>query len=221
MLGLLMTTKLPLLFGSADTFAYAPTSLYYRPDSSLPWHNISSGAAASSGYQPEAMSPAEYRAHHLYGVTAALGSLLFASSVFIFLRKVRGAHHAVIMFNFGWVAIIETSLLTALLDGFTLPRTHFEWYLIVLLAVFSFFGQLLMTRALQLDLAGPVAIVRATTDIALAFIWQVVIFRQPPDLWSVMGALLVSSCIALISLRKWLNTVPEVQRPRWWNYCFH
>lgn len=127
-----------------------------------------------------------------------------------------GAHHAVIMFNFGWVAMIETTVLTSVLNGFSLPANPFEWYLIVILAVFSFCGQILLTRSLQLEQAGPVSVVRATTDIALAFLWQIIIFRETPDMWSIFGALLVSSCILLTSLRKWVLSLPD--NSRWKDY---
>jgi hypothetical protein len=42
----------------------------------------------------------------------------------------------------------------------------------VLLAVFSFAGQILLTMALQREQAGPVAIARSA-DVVFAFIWQV------------------------------------------------
>lgn len=42
----------------------------------------------------------------------------------------------------------------------------------VLLAIFSFAGQILLTMALQREQAGPVAIARSA-DIVFAFIWQV------------------------------------------------
>lgn len=116
------------------------------------------------------------------------------------------------MFNFGWVAMIETLIITTVVSGFSLPANPFEWYLIVILAVFSFCGQILLTRSLQIEQAGPVSVVRATTDIALAFLWQVIIFHENPDLWSIFGALLVSSCIVLTSLRKWVLSLPEHSR---------
>lgn len=116
------------------------------------------------------------------------------------------------MFNFGWVAILETAVITSLMNGFSLPRNEFEWYLIVVLSVFSFCGQLLLTRSLQLEQAGPVSIVRATTDIVLAFLWQIIIFRESPDFWSVIGAMLVFGCIVLVSLRKWLMSLPDHSR---------
>ncbi|KAI2805208.1 hypothetical protein BLOT_004200 [Blomia tropicalis] len=212
MIGLMMTTKLPFLFDGDSTLLFPSSSYYMYSKSSANYTPISllSVNRSHPNLKPFMQEPLEsIRLHHFYGVLAAMSSLIFASAVFIFIRKAKGAHHAVIMFNFGWVAMIETTVLTSVLNGFSLPANPFEWYLIVILAVFSFCGQILLTRSLQLEQAGPVSVVRATTDIALAFLWQIIIFRETPDMWSIFGALLVSSCILLTSLRKWVLSLPD------------
>lgn len=147
--------------------------------------------------------------NYVRGVLAALSSTFFAASVYIILRKAKSVHHSVIMFNFGAIAIVETGLLTIILDGFSLPATSEEWILIALLMLFSFFGQILLTKSLQLEQAGPVAIVRSATDIVLAFAWQIWFFNQTPNFWSISGAFLVIFCILLTSIRKWVLSLPE------------
>lgn len=256
MIGLMMTTKLPFLFGGDASLMVSPRSSYYLYNQHITAANLTSasnitklvnnsstalvnGSALLGGGLSVAqqtmlkaiIQPPPDKMNHFYGVLAAMSSLVFASAVFIFIRKAKGtflkiliiflikfifvgAHHAVIMFNFGWVAIIETTIITTVFEGFSLPASPFEWYLIVILGVFSFCGQILLTRSLQLEQAGPVSVVRATTDIALAFLWQVLIFKETPDLWSIFGALLVSSCILLTSLRKWVLSLPERSKLR-------
>lgn len=150
-----------------------------------------------------------YNMYHIYGVLAALGSTIFGASVYVVIRKMTGVHHSVIMFNFGWVAIIETSILTAITGTFTAPSCGLGQWLVILLGIFSFLGQTLLTLALKQEHAGPVAIVRAATDIILAFIWQVWFFGEIPDVYSISGAILVSSCVVLISIRKWVMSLPE------------
>ncbi|RWS22677.1 transmembrane protein-like protein, partial [Leptotrombidium deliense] len=49
----------------------------------------------------------------LYGIISACSSTLFGASVFIVLRKLKKAHQSIILFNFGWVAIIETVIIAA------------------------------------------------------------------------------------------------------------
>ncbi|CAG2113945.1 unnamed protein product [Medioppia subpectinata] len=204
MLGLSLTTKLPIIFGSDGDINI--NSQYVN--ASIPSLLVNMTVASDS--RQELL--ANQKLHHIYGVLSALTSTIFASSVFIFIRKAKGAHHSVIMFNFGWVAIVETVIITALMDGFSSPKTGTEWLLIILLGIFSFCGQILLTRSLQLEQAGPVAVVRAATDIALAFVWQLWLFHDVPDMWSIAGALLVTTCIIITSVRKWVMTQPEHSR---------
>lgn len=143
------------------------------------------------------------------GVVAALLSTVFSASVYIVVRKVKGVHHSVIMFNFGWVAILETATIGLLTARFELPRCGLDRWLLVVLGAFSFGGQVLLTRALQLEQAGPVSVVRAAADIVFVFVWQVAFFGEVPDRYTVSGAVLVTSCVLLTGLRKWAITLPE------------
>lgn len=87
----------------------------------------------------------------------------------------------------------------------------------VLLAVFSFAGQILLTMALQHEQAGPVAIARSA-DIVFAFIWQVMFFGEIPSFFSILGALLVTCSVLLTGLRKWVESLPShaIARQRLW-----
>ncbi|UXI14462.1 hypothetical protein NH340_JMT00405 [Sarcoptes scabiei] len=249
MLGLLMTTKMPMIFTSGAFFLPSTTYLGYQyhhqqmhhfhnqhhhnhyhhqfqhspalnslhrnqQNNELRMNSILMNHSSPSSLilQRNLDEQQDQRLYHFYGVITALSSLIFSSLVFIFIRKARDAHHAVIMFNFGWVAILETTIITFVLDGFSMPRNRFEWYLIVVLSVFAFCGQILLTRSLQLEQAGPVSVVRATTDIALAFLWQLIIFKEMPDIWSICGALIVSSCIVLTAMRKWVISLSDHSR---------
>ncbi|CAN7986286.1 unnamed protein product [Ixodes hexagonus] len=144
----------------------------------------------------------------LRGVLAALSSTVFGASVYIVVRKIKGVHHSVIMFNFGWVAILETSAITFAVAKVDPPQCGLDRWLLVLLAVFSFAGQILLTRALQLEQAGPVSVVRAAADIVFVFIWQVIFFGEVPDRYTMSGALLVTTCVLLTGLRKWVLSLP-------------
>lgn len=148
------------------------------------------------------------------GVVAALSSTVFGASVYIVVRKVKGVHHSVIMFNFGWVAILETATISLLTTRLELPRCGLDRWLLVVLGAFSFGGQLLLTRALQLEQAGPVSVVRSAADIVFVFIWQVAFFGEVPDRYTLSGAVLVTVCVLLTGLRKWALTLPESSATR-------
>lgn len=153
-------------------------------------------------------SPIIYTNESIFGLLAALGSLVFSTFRFIVIRKVKSVHHSVIMFNFGWVAIIETMILTAIIG-------HFQWHdcsqglYIIILGVVSFGGQTLLTIALQCELAGPVSTMRAASDIVLAFVWQTVLFHDIPDLFSSMGAVLVCISVIFVGMKKCVSSLPK------------
>lgn len=149
------------------------------------------------------------------GVLAALSSTVFGASVYIVVRKVKGVHHSVIMFNFGWVAILETATISLLTVGqLELPRCGVDRWLLVVLGAFSFGGQVLLTRALQLEQAGPVSVVRSAADIVFVFVWQVAFFGEVPDRYTMSGAVLVTACVLLTGLRKWALTLPDSSATR-------
>ncbi|XP_022658941.1 solute carrier family 35 member G1-like [Varroa destructor] len=151
----------------------------------------------------------------LYGIIAALSSCIFAASVIILLRKLKETDPYVIMFNFGWIAFIITSVATAIIErAVILPKTMLDAGLLLLLALLSFFGQLTLTFSLRSEDAGPVSVMRATVDIMLVFIFQVAFFHEIPDLNTICGVILVVSCVVFTGFRKWATSLPESSNTR-------
>ncbi|CAG9861602.1 unnamed protein product [Phyllotreta striolata] len=143
----------------------------------------------------------------MWGAVAAFSATLFGANAYVLLRALKGIHFAVVMTNFGSFAFVQCLLVTVLLGALCLPPCGLDRYLIVALAVFSFLGQILLTLALQMEQAGPVAIARSS-DIVFAFVWQVMFFNEVPNMFSVGGAVLVLSSVLLIALRKWVLALP-------------
>lgn len=161
--------------------------------------NSSAEEAAAAGVNVE---------NEIYGLASGMGATLIGSMAYIIVRKVKGLHHSVILFNFAWVAIIETTVITGALKGFSLPDCGLSPWLLMILAVLSFYGQLLLTMALQVEEAGIVSVTRSSAEVAFAFLFQIIIFREFPDAWSILGAVLVTSAVLLTSARKWVITLP-------------
>ncbi|CAG2103094.1 unnamed protein product, partial [Medioppia subpectinata] len=149
----------------------------------------------------------------LIGVAFSIGATIVGSSVYVLVRKLRSLHHSVILFNFSLVAITETSVITLFLNDFKLPTNipaiSANAWLMCLVAIFSFYGQLLLTKALQAEEAGLVSIVRASSELIYSFVFQITIFKEIPDKWSVFGAVLVMSSVLMTTARKWIITLPK------------
>ncbi|XP_071532819.1 solute carrier family 35 member G1 [Panulirus ornatus] len=154
-----------------------------------------------------------YTSENWWGAAAAIGGTVVAANVYVILRVLKGLHFSVIMTNFAVVALFLTPVVSWFSGDLCVPRCGNERYLIVAIGVFSFGGQILLTKALQLEQAGPVSIAR-TADVVFAFIWQAIFFQELPDMLSLMGALLVTSCVFLTGLRKWLLSLPDSSATR-------
>lgn len=144
----------------------------------------------------------------LWGAVAAFAATLFGANAYVLLRALKGLHFSVIMTNFGSFALIQTVVVTWSIGALCMPRCGTDRLLVVALALFSFGGQILLTLALQMEQAGPVAIARSA-DIVFAFFWQVLFFNEIPNRYSVGGAILVTSSVLLTGLRKWAVSLPE------------
>ncbi|XP_043521928.1 solute carrier family 35 member G1-like isoform X2 [Frieseomelitta varia] len=136
------------------------------------------------GHTIESLSNGHIKTQHadLWGAVAAFSATLFGANAYVLLRALKGA--------------------------LCLPRCGTDRLLVVALALFSFGGQILLTLALQMEQAGPVAIARSA-DIVFAFFWQVLFFNEIPNPYSVGGAIVVTSSVLLTGLRKWALSLPE------------
>ncbi|BES99300.1 unnamed protein product [Nesidiocoris tenuis] len=171
--------------------------LITRPIAVFGSSGLGAGADASAGTDPD-----------LWGGLSAFVATLFGANAYILLRVLKGIHFSVIMINFGAFALLETLLVSWFLGVLCIPKCGTERLLILALGAFSFGGQILLTKALQLEQAGPVSIARSA-DIVFAFVWQVIFFNESPNVYSVLGAVFVTSSVILVGLRKWAKANPK------------
>ncbi|XP_067619188.1 solute carrier family 35 member G1 [Eurosta solidaginis] len=146
--------------------------------------------------------------YDIWGPVAAISSTLFGANVYILLRTLKGLHFSVIMTNFGAFALIYTFIVCVSIGAICWPACGRDRWLVVVLGIFSFLGQILLTLSLQVEQAGPVAIARCA-DIVFAFIWQIMFFGETPTGFSLLGALLVVSSVILTALKKWALSLPR------------
>ncbi|XP_037929826.1 solute carrier family 35 member G1-like [Teleopsis dalmanni] len=151
--------------------------------------------------------------YDIWGPVAAISSTLFGANVYILLRALKGLHFSVIMTNFGAFALIYTIIVCGTIGAICWPACGRDRWLVVVLGIFSFLGQILLTLSLQVEQAGPVAIARCA-DIVFAFIWQTMFFGETPTGYSLVGAMLVVSSVILTALKKWALSLPRESTAR-------
>lgn len=144
----------------------------------------------------------------LMGLVCGLAAAIVGSLTFIVLRKLKDVHHSVVLFNFAWVASIEMAVITYFMDGYSLPEGGASPWLLMLVGVFSYYAQIMFTKALQVEEAGIVAMFKSSCDLVLAFIFQICLFQKIPDFCTILGSVLVSSAVLFTSFRKYIITLP-------------
>ncbi|CAG2103096.1 unnamed protein product [Medioppia subpectinata] len=131
----------------------------------------------------------------------------------VFLKESCGIFQTIIVMLTMFGVILTTKCLDTFFQPTAHPMSQNSTHFInsttnghLSLGLLSFSGQALMTLALQSEQAGPVAVVRESTDIILSFVFDITLFHIIPDIWSISGATVVFICILLTSFHKWLQS---------------
>ncbi|RLN43832.1 hypothetical protein BBJ28_00006081 [Nothophytophthora sp. Chile5] len=141
------------------------------------------------------------------GSWIAIGSALLGAIgqafVFISVRKLKGIHFMVIVHYFMLFSMIGSLTYIALVQrqAFVVPSTPAVWGAVIGSGVFTFVGQLLLTKGFQLEKAGIASVMRYL-DVVFVFIWDYLLLGEHINYWSVVGAVIICSCAAVIALRK-------------------
>lgn len=147
-------------------------------------------------------NPAKSSWINIVGIFCGACAAMLNALAFIVMRQLKHVHYSVTVFWFSSVLTIFGAVLTVALDGFTLPDTWLTIFQSLGIGLCGFLGQVLLTKALQLENAGPVAVAR-TLDIVLSFFYQITFLHDTPDVYSYVGSALVVACVLLTAFRRW------------------
>ncbi|XP_015262104.1 PREDICTED: solute carrier family 35 member G1-like [Gekko japonicus] len=140
---------------------------------------------------------------HLKGTIVALISAICASSAFVIIRKVgKSVHYLLTIWYYAIVGLIICIITLFVLDSWSLPYCGRDRFLLILIGLFGFCGQICLTKALQIEKAGPVAVMK-TMAVVFAFIFQIIFLNTFPTWWSFGGALCVVASSTGTVLWKW------------------
>jgi drug/metabolite transporter (DMT)-like permease len=135
---------------------------------------------------------------------ALLGAFLSACAYVSVRRLTRSNHPLVIVFAFALVTVVVG--VPATFPVFVMPRGA-EWLLLLGVGVATQGGQVFVTRALQLEMAGR-AMAVGYLQIVFAALWGLLFFTEIPDLWTALGGLLIIISTFLMSRSHPVATPP-------------
>ncbi|KAK9400708.1 SLC35G1: Solute carrier family 35 member G1 [Crotalus adamanteus] len=140
---------------------------------------------------------------HLKGTIAAIASAVAAALTFVILRKVgKSVHYFLSIWYYAIIGLIVCIIALFIMDAWTLPNCGIDRFLLISIGLLGLGGQIFLTKALQIEKAGPVAIMK-TMDVVFAFIFQVLFLNHIPRWWTVGGALCVVASSSGTVIRKW------------------
>ncbi|XP_033467460.1 solute carrier family 35 member G1 [Epinephelus lanceolatus] len=141
--------------------------------------------------------------NHIKGTIAAFAGAIGAAFTFVVLRKMgKSVHYYLSVWYYAVIGFIECVITVSVLGEWKIPFCGRDRWLLMLIAVLGIAGQTFLTKALQIEKAGPVALMR-TIDVVLAFIFQFIFLNRAPTWWSLGGALCVVVSTSGVALRKW------------------
>uniref|UniRef100_A0A8C8RXT2 Solute carrier family 35 member G1 n=1 Tax=Pelusios castaneus TaxID=367368 RepID=A0A8C8RXT2_9SAUR len=141
--------------------------------------------------------------NHLKGTIAAVTSAVSSASTFVILRKMgKSVHYFLSIWYYAVIGLIECIVALFIIDEWTLPYCGIDRFLLILIGLLGLGGQIFLTKALQIEKAGPVAIMK-TMDVVFAFILQILFLNHLPTWWTVGGALCVVASSSGTAIRKW------------------
>ena len=140
-------------------------------------------------------------------IFASVGTVFQALGV-VATGAVRDVDVAVVTAWNGFLGMFPPLVATLAVGALALPSAA-DALLALLIGILGFFGHSLMVLALQVEDAGTVQLVRKADDILLAFLIQILYFRQYPDLAAAMGAVIIVVSVVVSGVRKLIDKNSE------------
>ncbi|KAI9032537.1 hypothetical protein CLU79DRAFT_859209 [Phycomyces nitens] len=139
----------------------------------------------------------------LFAIFCALLGAIMSAISYVTVRKVgKGAHFMVHVVYFGAIASILSPVGLFLLQEYTPLESLSDYGIMLVIGLSAFVGQCLLNQGLQLAPAGPATLMRMN-DVAFAFLIDIFIFHQFPDIFSVLGASIIVCMTTALGLHKW------------------
>ncbi|KAM6130261.1 solute carrier family 35 member G1 [Phoenicopterus ruber ruber] len=149
---------------------------------------------------------------HLKGTIAAITSTVSGASTFVILRKVgKSVHYFLSIWYYAVIGLIGCVIALFVMNEWRLPYCGKDRVLLILIGLLGLGGQIFLTKALQIEKAGPVAIMK-TMDVVFAFILQILFLNHLPTWWTVGGALCVVASSSGTAIRKWRQSLKKAKQ---------
>ncbi|KAE8590745.1 hypothetical protein XENTR_v10018184 [Xenopus tropicalis] len=149
---------------------------------------------------------------HLKGTIAAISSAVGASLTLVVLRKMgKSVHYLLSIWFYAIIGLIECVIALFALGEWRLPTCGIDRMFLVFIGILGLGGQIFLVKALQIERAGPVSVMR-TMDVVFAFIFQALFLSHTPTMWTIGGALCIVASTAGTAIVKWYASTKKAKQ---------
>mgnify|MGYP001819108041 CR=1 FL=1 len=134
-----------------------------------------------------------------YGLFLVFVSAIFSGLVYIVISKIGRGDHPVVIVNY--FMVISTIVGGVLSINNWINPVGIEWFMLLGLGVFGYFGQVYMTKAFQIAATNQVAPLKYL-EVIFTVLFGVFIFSEVYTLWSLLGIALIIGGLILNALYK-------------------
>ncbi|XP_053441154.1 solute carrier family 35 member G1 [Nycticebus coucang] len=143
---------------------------------------------------------------HVKGTFAAIGHAVLAGMTLVILRKMgKSVDYFLNIWYYVIFGFFETIIVLFILGEWSLPYCGLDRLYLILIGLFGLGAQVFLTKGLQIEKAGLVAITK-TMDVVFAFIFQIIFFNDVPTWWTVGGAVCLVAGSTGAALHKWYQS---------------
>ncbi|XP_072335153.1 solute carrier family 35 member G1-like [Scyliorhinus torazame] len=145
------------------------------------------------------------------GTLAAFAGAICAALTLIVIRKMgKSVSYLISIWYYSMTGMIMSAIAVSIIQEWRLPNCGMDRVFLILIGVFGMLSQIFLTKALQIEKAGPVALMK-TTEVLLAFLLQYLFLNYIPTWWSLGGAFCVTISTTGVAIRKWYSTTSKTK----------
>ncbi|XP_065309449.1 solute carrier family 35 member G1-like [Dermacentor albipictus] len=118
------------------------------------------------------------------------------------IRATKGVSRSVVVFHYGCLSMLLVSIVSIAVGRLKIFYDGSQIGYLLLISHLTFAVQMFLTKALQIENASVVTIVKTSSDVIFGFVMQAVFLNVYPDLFSLLGGTFVLVGVVIIGMRK-------------------
>ncbi|KAH6934588.1 hypothetical protein HPB50_025496 [Hyalomma asiaticum] len=136
------------------------------------------------------------------GIAYGLSHTVLNGVTTVCIRATKGVSRSVVVFHYGCLSMLLVSVVAITSGRLKIFYNGSQIGYLLLISHLTFAVQMFLTKALQIENAAVVTIVKTSSDVIFGFVMQAVFLTVYPDLFSLCGGAFVLVGVLVIGMRK-------------------